>query len=373
MPIKVSIIVPFYNSQSYLERCITSLIEQDLKEIQIILINDGSCDLSGEIADFYAKKDERILVIHNKVRQGVSIARNIGLKIAKGEYIAFVDSDDWVDKEMYSVLYAIAKDYNADIVISGIIYHAARGRVIKQITQNLEVYNDNRLKKEIIPLLCKDTVIGNSPCNKLYRRTLIEEIGAEFPVDLKQGEDLEFNRLIFPSAHKIVLVPRAFYNYYLLNYSAMRKPIKNYHEVYLRKLNNTISYMQRIGINPIEYQNDLYAEIGKCILRNIQYIYSKGLYNSKKERREALLDLANDKIIKQIIRKILNKKLLHSRINLMVLSNLYKKRFIIPIIYGYIMGMVINPLKWNLRIFIYWILKLDIISRFSKDIVELTR
>lgn len=113
--ILVSIIVPIYNVEKYVERCIDSIINQTLKEIEIILVDDGSTDNSGKICDEYARRDERIKVIHKK-NGGQCSARNVGLDIAKGEYIGFVDSDDFIKLYMYEILYLQINKYNADII-----------------------------------------------------------------------------------------------------------------------------------------------------------------------------------------------------------------------------------------------------------------
>lgn len=114
--IKLSIIVPIYNAQNHLKKCIESIINQTEKDIEIILIDDGSTDDSLKICNEYQRKDFRINVIHQN-NSGVSIARNQGIKIAKGEYIGFVDSDDWIDLDMFKRLLEEAKKTDADIVM----------------------------------------------------------------------------------------------------------------------------------------------------------------------------------------------------------------------------------------------------------------
>lgn len=114
--IDISIIIPIYNVEKYLTVCIDSLMNQGDLRMEIILVNDGSTDLSGEIADEYAKKEERIKVIHQE-NGGASAARNVGLDIATGKYIAFLDSDDWIKDESLSLLYDEAVKYHADVVM----------------------------------------------------------------------------------------------------------------------------------------------------------------------------------------------------------------------------------------------------------------
>ena len=112
---KISVIVPVYKVESYLEQCISSIIKQTYKNLEIILVNDGSPDNCGKLCDIYAKKDSRIKVIHKK-NGGLSDARNVALDIATGDYIGFVDSDDWININMYEVLINEAKNEDADIV-----------------------------------------------------------------------------------------------------------------------------------------------------------------------------------------------------------------------------------------------------------------
>lgn len=113
---KISVIVPVYNVQKYIERCVHSIMEQTYDNLEIILIDDGSGDGSGELCDYYGKIDNRIIVIHQE-NQGLSAARNVGLSIHTGKYVGFVDSDDWIEKDMYSLLYKDLCEYNADISI----------------------------------------------------------------------------------------------------------------------------------------------------------------------------------------------------------------------------------------------------------------
>lgn len=139
MEIKVSVVIPIYNAEEYLNKCIDSILEQSLKEIEIILINDGSIDRSGEICDEYAMKDERIRVIH-KVNEGVSRARNRGIVEASGKYIMFVDSDDYVNQEYCKCLYDLSEKYKNNLVICGFNMINNRGENVKKIKKILMTY-----------------------------------------------------------------------------------------------------------------------------------------------------------------------------------------------------------------------------------------
>lgn len=110
----ISVIVPVYKAEKYIERCICSILRQTFQNIEVILVDDGSPDKSGEICDMWALKDKRIKVIHQK-NAGAGAARNAGLRVAKGEYIGFVDSDDWIEPQMYEVMYNAIEKYSADV------------------------------------------------------------------------------------------------------------------------------------------------------------------------------------------------------------------------------------------------------------------
>ena len=115
---KISIIVPIFNIEKYLSRCLDSILEQTYKNLEVILVDDGSVDNSGMIADKYARKDQRIKVIH-QVNQGVSAARNTGIDLATGDYIGFVDGDDYIEPDMYEILMRIIEEQQVDIAHCG--------------------------------------------------------------------------------------------------------------------------------------------------------------------------------------------------------------------------------------------------------------
>lgn len=141
--IKVSVIVPIYNTEKFLRKCIESIVNQTLQEIEIILINDGSTDNSHNICLEYAEKyPEKIRYINNK-NIGCSATRNLGIELAKGEYIAFVDSDDYIEKGMYKEMYEVTRNKNLDVVVSGIIYEDSFNKIQGiSIPQNIKFYYD---------------------------------------------------------------------------------------------------------------------------------------------------------------------------------------------------------------------------------------
>lgn len=201
----ISIIVPIYNVEKYLQKCIQSIINQTYKNIEIILVDDGSKDNSGKICDEFKQIDNRIKVIH-KENGGLSDARNAGLKIAKGEYIGFVDSDDYIAQDMFETLYKLAKENNADISIVS-FYEIYNGKVIGvRDFKSLEEMDKIEAMKELLI----DTKIQSYAWNKLFKKELFENI--EFPTN-KNFEDIATTLLLFEKANKVMLLEDPKYYY----------------------------------------------------------------------------------------------------------------------------------------------------------------
>ena len=201
----ISIIVPVYKVENYLKRCLDSVISQTYKNIEIILVDDGSPDNSGNICEEYALKDSRIKVIHKK-NGGLSDARNAGLQIATGDYIGFVDSDDYIENDMFETMINLAKMYNAEISI--VSYNEWKnGKILNNMNSGeLDLYN----KVEAIKELLVDSKIQSYMWNKLFKKDLFKNI--EFPVG-KNFEDIATTLKIFEKCDKVVRLEAAKYNY----------------------------------------------------------------------------------------------------------------------------------------------------------------
>ena len=168
---KISVIVPIYNVENYLNRCIDSIINQTYKKLEIILVDDGSPDNCGKICDEYAKKDSRIKVIH-KENGGVSSARNAGLNIATGDYIGFVDGDDWIELDMYEYLLGLSIKYKADISRCSFVYNDNIGNISKE---NIKIIKNEDALINCINGNFEEGVVWN----KLYRRFIFQNIRFE--------------------------------------------------------------------------------------------------------------------------------------------------------------------------------------------------
>lgn len=202
----ISVIVPVYNVESYLEKCIESIQNQSYKSLEIILVNDGSTDSSGDICDKYATCDKRIRVIHQK-NGGISSARNTGLEVANGDYIAFVDSDDYIEPKMYEDLLNVLKEYNLDIIDCG-SFRDKNGMITGGCNDGqIEIYE----KDDALRLAMHDGF--TSVWNKLYKRDIV--INIRFP-EGRKFEDSAISYLYIANANRIGHINRSYY-YYRLN------------------------------------------------------------------------------------------------------------------------------------------------------------
>lgn len=203
---KISIIVPIYNTEKYLEKCIKSILNQNYENIEIILINDGSTDNSLNICKKYKEQDNRIVVI-NKKHTGVSESRNRGLEIAKGDYIAFVDSDDYIDRRMFEKLIEGAEKYNAEISMCDI----NETRNSNDILGEFSAEYIQLTRKQALEQLLYDKNIGNYMTVKMFKKELFNQV--KFPIN-KMYEDISTAYKLFGKANKLVYIPVKFYNYY---------------------------------------------------------------------------------------------------------------------------------------------------------------
>ena len=186
---KYSIIIPVYNAEKTLRRCVDSLLEQNYDDAEIILVNDGSADGSGSICEEYAKRDRNVHYIPQE-NGGVSSARNTGLDAACGEYVLFVDSDDYVTEEFFSSIDRTVQKERADFVQFSGCFDNGRERE-KCIRKQLGAYSRQELMPQIVNAICRKSI--NSPWANLYRRDIIEAHHIRFPIGVSVGEDRVFN------------------------------------------------------------------------------------------------------------------------------------------------------------------------------------
>ena len=230
---KVSIIVPVYNVEKYIEKCLDSLINQTLKDIEIIVVNDGSEDNSAEIVKKYQNKYPEKIIYVEKENGGLSDARNFGLPHAKGEYIAFLDSDDYIELDMYEKMYKLAKKENSDMVECD-FYWEYPNKTKKDIGQ---IYTN---KKE---MLAKARVVA---WNKLIKRSVLEEAKVQFPKGYRY-EDVEFTYKLIPYLNKVSFVKEPFIHYIQRENSISNSQNERTKEIF-EVLEHVINFYKEKGI-----------------------------------------------------------------------------------------------------------------------------
>ena len=288
--VKVAVIIPVYNVEKYLPQCLDSVINQTLSDIEIICVNEGSTDNSGEILAQYAAKDKRIKVI-NQQNQGLSAARNAGLKIAMANYISFIDSDDFVHPQFLEILYNAIQTGNSDIA----------GCNFAKISDDKEILKiENTSSKIYTPalnvLLDKRNFIHFNVWNKLYRREAIQNISF---VEGIYYEDWIFNTCVFAQIKSFAWINSPLYGYRVSNGSIMRSSYN------LKKLNDYIT-----GIN------EVYDFINKNYPEQWQKIKKTRISRTIKMMMNSALRSKNDEIInetKQALRSLNEKQVIGYR------------------------------------------------------------
>ena len=270
----ISIIIPVYKVEIYLEKCIQSVINQTYENLQIILVDDGSPDNCGKICDEYAKKDHRIEVIHNS-NGGLSDARNKGLEIAKGEYIGFVDSDDYIEADMYEVLYNLLKQYNADVSICN-FYTVSQGKIsIKNADNGINEYNRIEILKEIL----LDKNIQSYAWNKLYKKELFDEI--KYPIG-KKYEDIGTTFYLLEKCNKVVVTGKSEYYYINRQDSIVNNVTESTITDYIELIMQRYDYIEENIKELSSYNKDYLKRILKTAEKDIKSLNEVGDYTKKK-------------------------------------------------------------------------------------------
>lgn len=275
----VSIVVPVYNVENYLKRCVDSIRAQTEKQLEIILVDDGSTDSSGRMCDEFAKQDSRIRVLHKK-NGGLTSAWIAGVREALGEYIGFVDSDDWIDSDMYEVMYKKAVEFEADMVLCGLVKEfenpACQNR---NLTDELskEFYGEKEIKEEIYPVFLNNgsfdsRAIPASRAMKLYRKSLLLENIAYCNDEVSIGEDLVITLAVFLDCKKIYAV----HDFYPYHYWINEKSMTGRHDPdYLNRLLTLKKQLDEINLKKQVYDfskqilNDFLFLVMMCLKEEI--------------------------------------------------------------------------------------------------------
>lgn len=272
---KVSVIVPFYNVEKYIDKCLNSLVNQTLEDIEIIIVNDGSKDNSETIAKEYASKYKNKIIYLKKENGGLSDARNYAIPYATGEYIAFLDSDDYVEVNMYEQMYEKAKKENADIVECDFLWEYP----------NEKIESKGKIYKDKHDILLNARVVA---WNKLIKKELIEKTKIKFPYGLRY-EDVEFFYKLIPYINKLDIVNKPFVHYVQRDNSISNSQNSRTKEI-IDILDNVINYYKENAIYE-EYKNELEYNYARYIL--CSSLLRMIMIENKKERKEIINDSWN--------------------------------------------------------------------------------
>lgn len=264
---KISVIVPVYNVDSSLRKCVSSIIRQDYSNLEIILIDDGSTDESGLICDSLAEQDIRIKVIHKK-NGGLSSARNDGLKIATGEYIQFIDSDDWIQEEMLTNLCDTLDNTDADLAVCGIIITDGINNEPLQWFEENQVFTT----QDALDQLIYNKKLTSHAWNKLYKYEVIKDV--PFP-EGKLYEDIRMMHFVFEKCRKVAVVKERYYYYYQRSNSITMLP----------KLKNKIAFVEAFEVRYMALK-DKYPQYRETLLIQIAMSFALTIVQNQYNQTE---------------------------------------------------------------------------------------
>lgn len=288
----ISIIVPIYKVEKYLDKCVNSILNQTYKDLEIILVDDGSPDNSPKMCDDFAKQDSRIKVIH-KSNGGLMSARQAGLRIANGEYVGFVDGDDWIEPDMYMHFYKAICDYQPDMAVSEFYFET--GDEIDISKQNLSkpFFTKDEMINKIYPnMLFKAPYynFGINPCcwSKIYKKELLESCLYSISTEIKIGEDTAFTYPCLIKAESVAYIDKPCYHYLDSRDGSMTSS-------YDADMENTI-------LIPFEILKKVFAESGYNFANSLDYylfyliefiIRNEAAFSNKKSKKEIIQTIKN--------------------------------------------------------------------------------
>lgn len=340
---KISIIVPVYNVEKYLEECLESLVNQTYKNIEILLIDDGSKDNSGKICDEYAEKDKRIKSIHQK-NSGVSKTRNNGIELASGDYVMFVDSDDWLEKNACELLINEVKNQNKDMIIFNFCKEFKNKCIKNPDYQNIsDDFDIKKIQAKILaPTMNVPGIAGKGyslTWNKIISKTVLKNNRFLFEEKKAVFEDGIFYYLLLENKIKI-----GFLNEYLYHYRIIPSSLSHSYNKDIFEINELV--VKNIKEQKENHKNDLYYDESLAIrqLLNLIYVISLNI-NTKNDKRSLF-----EKI--KLLKNELNKKENKEIYNKIKLNNLDKKLKIYYMLFKYRMYytiLIVNTLEKRIK------------------------
>ncbi len=274
----ISVIIPVYKVEQYLDKCIESVVNQTYKNLEIILVDDGSPDTCPQKCDDWKNKDKRIIVIH-KENGGVSSARNEGIAKAKGDWITFVDSDDWLEKKYIKKMYFECQKNKCDACL------CSYNRIVSEKVEKISFYNvDTKLTGKQYLINSLNPITGFGFCHmKLYKRNLID---VSFNTELSVGEDALFNEQVATNIKNAYYITDNLYNYRINEHSVVKRYDENYVDKYLKSIIANKQYIFKNYKDDAEIIQNYYNYVAfHVFLIAVNYCYNKNNKNRNKELR----------------------------------------------------------------------------------------
>lgn len=283
----ISIIIPVYNVSAYLNRCINTVIGQTFRNLEIILIDDGSLDNSSSLCDEACLLDSRIVCIHQR-NGGLSVARNTGISVSKGEFIFFLDSDDWLELSAISGLFQIMQTYSSDMVQGGVIKEYSTSNTVYRSVPETKILNKHDAMSDICDYIIdrKNSVLQNSACNKLYKRAIFNSCSF---CPNRLWEDVQIQGRIINQCSKIAVAHGIHYHYWLENQESIS------HQVSVKSLIDVwLSHKDRYDdFSSVEEYADIKYKFILCCFDSIIrfWIFSYGI--SLKDIKDNIDEIKN--------------------------------------------------------------------------------
>ncbi len=345
--ILISVIVPVYNVEKYIDKCLNSIMKQSYKNIEIILVDDGSTDKSGKICEEYAKLDNRIKVVHKK-NEGLGLARNSGLEISSGKYIAFIDSDDFISENMIEKLVEEILNYNVDTVYCGFYeYYDSNLLLPKPCYYSNKIFEKEEITSKILlemigtaPKEKKDSLVSMSVWHALYSTEIIKKNLIKFPSEREYiSEDIVFDILYLKNAKKIKFIEDCLYFYRCNNSNSLTHKYKKDEFLMHKKVVDKLNYELSKFMKKEKYINRtdryLLGRLRTCIKKIVNY----GKTNKNFEVKSEIMKLVSLKCVDECLKrypyrenpiqqKIFNYALKYKKIHIIIILiriNSYKK------------------------------------------------
>ena len=326
---RLSVIVPIYNTEKYLRECIDSILAQTFADFELILVDDGSTDQSGVICDEYSRLDSRIEVIHQN-NGGVTVARKRGVEAAVGEYISFIDSDDWIEPNMYQNMLIEADVNDADIVLCDMLAEKQTDSTVLRSSSLTGLFTSENLNQQIYSNMLFD-YSKNAPglslnlCNKLFRSAIVKPVFDEFPNEVIYGEDTLGSLMCILRSNRIFIMENcAFYHYRQTDEFLMREQrISLLPRLSNFAVNTQIQFSQH-GFNGIDQLSGYIAQVSLYCVRQI-LLFNKE--HTMRKKLQIVVDYFNETHIHEMLNnaeQLVTDKTTQSKIKLV-----NKKRFLL--------------------------------------------